>query len=116
MCFANKLCIALFAKRVENTPPMVLQIRFAIWLTLQIEVEALHICKPSHHFAFTISVLHVGLRPSAPPRAISLHPSALPAARAHPPAAARAHRPIPPAAAGAKTWAGRQLAATWPRR
>ena len=44
---------------------MVLQIRFGIWLTLQIEVEALHICKPSHHFASTISVSHVGLHPPA---------------------------------------------------
>jgi len=42
---------------------MVLQIRFAIWLTLQIEVEALHIYKPSHHFASTILAFHVGLRP-----------------------------------------------------
>jgi len=63
---------------------MVLQIRFAIWLTLQIEVEALHICKPSHHFASTISAFHVGLHPPAP-RAISLRSSALPAARARPP-------------------------------
>jgi len=82
-------------KRVENTPPMVWQIRFAIWLTLQIEVEALHICKHFHHFASTISVFHVGLRPPAPPpRAISLRPSALLAARARlPPAAARGRRP-----------------------
>ena len=42
---------------------MVLQIRFVIWLTLQIEVEALHICKPSHHFASTISVFHIELHP-----------------------------------------------------
>ena len=75
-------------KRVENTPPMVLQIRFAIWLTLQIEVETLHICKPS-------TTLHLQFRPSTsdsvpppphpPPRAISLRPSALPATRARPP-------------------------------
>jgi len=64
---------------------MVLQIRFAIWLTLQIEVEALHICKRSHHFASTISAFHVRLRPPAPPpRAISLRPSVLPAACARP--------------------------------
>ena len=63
---------------------MVLQIRFAIWLTLQIEVKALHICKPSHYFVSTISAFHVGLRPPGPPpRAISLRPSALPAARVH---------------------------------
>jgi len=72
---------------------MVLQIRFAIWLTLQIEVEALYICKPSHHFASTISAFYVGLRPpGSPPRAISLRPSALPAARAHPPYRARPRR------------------------
>ena len=47
---------------------MVLQIRSAIWLTLKIEVEALHICKPSHHFASTISAFHVGHRPSHPAR------------------------------------------------
>ena len=72
---------------------MVLQIRFTIWLTLQIEVEALHICKPSHHFASTISAFHVGLctPPTSPPRAISLRSSALPAARAP-----SSCRPCPP--------------------
>jgi len=106
-------------KRVENTPPMVLQIRFAIWLILQIDVEALHICKPSHHFASTILAFYVGLRPPAPPpRAISLRPPpslqhapALPTARARSPAAARARRPsscracppVPPAGGSATT-------------
>jgi len=129
----------------------------------------LHICKPSHHFASTISGFHVGLcPPGPPPRAISLRPSALPAARARPP-----YRACPPslqlpyaatsgrctwpwsrnrggpslvgtfpqrrtevdgaeltrtttatnderglgwAATGAKTWAERQLATTWPGR
>jgi len=71
---------------------MVLQISFAIWLTLQIEVKALHICKPSHHFASTISAFHVRLcPPGPPPRAISLRPSALPTARARPP-----YRACPP--------------------
>ena len=69
---------------------MVLQIRFAIWLTLQIEVEALHIYKSFHHFASTISAFHARLRsPSPPPRAISLRTSALPAARVRPPYRAR---------------------------
>jgi len=89
-------------KRVENTPPMVLQIRFAIWLTLQIEVEALHICKPSHHFASTISAFHVGLRPPGSPHPARflyarppslLRAPALPTVRVRPPAAARARRP-----------------------
>ena len=82
-------------KRVENTPPMVLQIRFAIWLTLQIEVEALHICKPSHHFASTISAFHGGLPPH-PARFLYARPPSLPRApalrtpRARPPSSCRA--------------------------
>jgi len=72
---------------------MVLQIRFAIWLTLQIEVEALHICKPSHHFASTISAFHVGLRPPHPARFLYARPPSLPRAPALPPAAARGRHP-----------------------
>jgi len=96
---------------------MVLQIRFAIWLTLQIEVQALHICKPSHHFASTISTFHIGLRLPGPlPRAISLRSSALPAAPARPDGGGRSRtdanddgdeRGLGWTATGAKTWAGR---------
>ena len=99
---------------------MVLQIRFAIWLILQIEVEALHICKPSHHFASTISAFHVGLRPagsaptprdfstpvrppcrSRPPSLPRVPALQLPRVPAIPPAAVRARPPassrrIPP--------------------
>ena len=110
---------------------MVLQIRFAIWLTLQIEVEALHICKPSHHFASTISAFHVGLRPPRlpnPARFLYTRPPSLPRAPALqlprvpavPPAAVRA---VPPAAtSGRRTRprrgnrGGPSFAGTFPRR
>ena len=62
---------------------MVLQIRFAIWLTLQIEAEALHICKTFHHSAFTISAFHVGLCPPPhPARFLYARPPSLPRAPA----------------------------------
>ena len=77
-------------------------------MVLQIDVEALHICKPSHHFVSIILAFHVGLRP--PPRAMLYGGGRI-----------RTDTNddgdecgLGWAATGAKTWAGRQLAATWP--
>ena len=75
----------------------------------------MHICKPSHHFASTISGFHVGLcPPGPPPRAISLRPSALPAARARPP-----YRACPPSLqlpCAPRNRGGPSLAGTFPQR
>ena len=93
-------------KRVENTSPMVLQIRFAIWLTLRIEVEALHICKSSHHFASTISAFHVGFRPPTPHDfSTPVHPPC----RARPPSLPRAGTEVDlpsrgPSLGGGRRW------------
>jgi len=92
----------IFTKKSRKYPSNGFVIRFTIWLTLQKEVEALHICKPFHHFAPTISAFHVGLRPPGPPhpaRFLYARPPslprapALPTAHTCPPAAARARRP-----------------------